>query len=148
MVTTEDLKRLPMVLRHYLVVMFSFLVLNLLVATFIYRVTDLNLLTSLFCATPGGRMTDTPLVAMDMGADASMVAMMQFVHMVFGMGCLLDIILLSDRLLEPEQAAVLEEQERQVHQSVRKRQHNRASLMFFTILGILGDGCGINCICI
>ena len=53
--------------------MSTFLALNLAVGFFIWRVTDLDLLTSLFCAAPGG-MTDTPLIALDMGADASMVA--------------------------------------------------------------------------
>lgn len=112
MVTKEDLKRLPGVIGPYLAVMGSFLVLNLLVGFFIFHVTDLDLLTSLFCAAPGG-MTDTPLVAMDMGADASMVAVMQFVRMVFGMGCLPTVIMLSDRLLEPEAVKAQEEQERQ-----------------------------------
>lgn len=113
MVTKDDLKRLPGVIKPYLAVMASFLALNLLVAAFIYRTTDLDLLTCLFCAAPGG-MTDTPLVALDMGADASMVAVMQFVRMVFGMACLPSVILLADRVMEPEAAHALEEQERQL----------------------------------
>lgn len=75
LVTTEDLRHLPRVIRPYLAVMSTFLALNLAVGFFIWRVTDLDLLTSLFCAAPGG-MTDTPLIALDMGADASMVAVM------------------------------------------------------------------------
>lgn len=96
LVTTEDLRHLPRVIRPYLAVMSTFLALNLAVGFFIWRVTDLDLLTSLFCAAPGG-MTDTPLIALDMGADASMVAVMQFVRMVFGMSCLPSIIVLADR---------------------------------------------------
>ena len=68
LVTTEDLRHLPRVIRPYLAVMSTFLALNLAVGFFIWRVTDLDLLTSLFCAAPGG-MTDTPLIALDMGAD-------------------------------------------------------------------------------
>lgn len=59
LVTTEDLRHLPRVIRPYLAVMSTFLALNLAVGFFIWRVTDLDLLTSLFCAAPGG-MTDTP----------------------------------------------------------------------------------------
>jgi len=149
MVTKEDLKRLPGVLGPYLAVMASFLTLNLLVGFFIYRVTDLDLLTSLFCAAPGG-MTDTPLVAMDMGADASMVAVMQFVRMVFGMGCLPTVIMLSDRLLEPETAKALEERERQVQSGGGKKEKAHASFRKFlpTFLialcaGIVGKRTGI-----
>lgn len=149
MVTKEDLKRLPGVIRPYLAVMASFLALNLLVGFFIYRVTDLDLLTSLFCAAPGG-MTDTPLVALDMGADASMVAVMQFVRMVFGMGCLPTAIMLSDRLLEPEQAKALEEREKQLHtkQAGKKKAHvslRKFLPTFFVALcaGIVGKLTGI-----
>lgn len=124
MVTKEDLRRLPGVIGPYLAVMASFLALNLLVGFFIFRVTDLDLLTSLFCAAPGG-MSDTPLIAMDMGADASMVAVMQFVRMVFGMGCLPTVIMLSDRLLEPEAARALEAQEQQLRgtDQAKKKAH-------------------------
>jgi hypothetical protein len=106
----------------------SFLVLNLLVGFFIYRVTDLDLLTSLFCAAPGG-MTDTPLVAMDMGADASMVAVMQFVRMVFGMGCLPSIIVLCDRKMAPAQGNE-ETSGESVHSPVEKKKQ-KASLIKF-----------------
>lgn len=111
LVTTEDLRRLPRVIRPYLAVMSTFLALNLAVGFFIWRVTDLDLLTSLFCAAPGG-MTDTPLIALDMGADASMVAVMQFVRMVFGMACLPSIIVLADRRIEGDQMVPEEVRER------------------------------------
>ena len=50
---------------------------------------------------------------LDMGADGSIVAVMQFIRMLFGLGCLPTIILLSDRLIEPEAARPLEEHTRQ-----------------------------------
>ena len=101
MVTKEDLERMPKVIAPYFTVMASFLALNFFVGAFICRVTDLDLMTSLFCAAPGG-MTDIPLIALDMGADASMVAVMQFVRMVFGMGCLPLVIVFTGRILAPE----------------------------------------------
>lgn len=108
MMTREDVRRLPRLIRPYLVVLASLLGLNLAMAALFYRTTSLDLLTCLFCAAPGG-MSDTPLIAMDMGADSSVVAVMQFVRMLFGMGCLPTIIMLSDRLIEPETARELEE---------------------------------------
>ena len=108
MMTREDVRHLPRLIRPYLVVLASLLALNLAMAAVFSRTTDLDLLTCLFCAAPGG-MSDTPLIAMDMGADSSVVAVMQFVRMLFGMGCLPTIIMLSDRLIEPEAARELEE---------------------------------------
>ena len=114
MMTREDVRRLPRLIRPYLLVLASLLALNLLMAAAFYRTTNLDLLTCLFCAAPGG-MSDTPLIAMDMGADGSIVAVMQFVRMLFGMGCLPSVILLSDRFLEPKEARAMEEQAGGVH---------------------------------
>lgn len=108
MMTREDVRHLPRLLRPYLVVIVSLLTLNLTMAALIYRVTDFDLLTSLFCSAPGG-ISDIPLIAMDMGADASAVAVMQFVRSIFGMACLPSIIVLSDRIIEPQAAYGTEE---------------------------------------
>lgn len=108
MMTREDVRRLPRLIRPYLMVLASLLALNLGMAAIFFWTTDLDLLTCLFCAAPGG-MSDTPLIAMDMGADSSVVAVMQFVRLLFGMGCLPTVIMLSDRLIEPEAAKELEE---------------------------------------
>ncbi|RKI68627.1 membrane-spanning protein [bacterium 1xD42-67] len=107
MMTREDVRHMPRLIRPYLMVMVSLLALDLGMAALFFQITDLDLLTCLFCAAPGG-MTDTPLIAMDMGADSSAVAVMQFVRMIFGMACLPSVIMLSDRLIEPEAARELE----------------------------------------
>ena len=120
MMTREDVRHLPRLIRPYLLVLASLLGLNLIMAAVFYRITDLDLLTCLFCAAPGG-MSDTPLIAMDMGADSSVVAVMQFIRMIFGMGCLPSVILLSDRLIEPETARELEAHARQKQEQPRAR---------------------------
>ncbi len=96
MMSRKELNKLPGVIGPYLTVMSGFLCLNLAVGFLIYKITGLDLLTSLLCAMPGG-MTDTPLIALDMGANASAVAVMQFVRMLFGMAILPSIIVLADR---------------------------------------------------
>lgn len=120
MMTREDVRHLPRLIQPYFFVLVSLLVLNLAMAAVFYRATDLDLLTCLFCAAPGG-MSDTPLIAMDMGADGSVVAVMQFVRMIFGMGCLPTVILLSDRLLEPEAAKALESRIQQQNKRVQAK---------------------------
>lgn len=97
-VTRKDLRRLPGMIGPYLMVMASLLALNLCVGIFLYWATDHDLLTCLFCTAPGG-LSDMPLIAADMGADGSMVAVMQLIRTLFGMGCLPKMILLSDRLM-------------------------------------------------
>lgn len=135
--TREDVRHLPRLVRPYLVVMASLLVLDLAMAAFFFRATDLDLLTCLFCAAPGG-MTDTPLIAMDMGADSSTVAVMQFVRMIFGMGCLPSVIMLSDRLIEPEAARELDS--RDLSRGPRRKAEAEPTLIGFlpTMCAALG----------
>ena len=120
MMTREDVRHLPRLIQPYFFVLVSLLVLNLAMAAVFYRATDLDLLTCLFCAAPGG-MSDTPLIAMDMGADGSVVAVMKVVRVIFGMGCLPTVILLSDRLLEPEAAKALESRIQQQNKRVQAK---------------------------
>lgn len=129
-VSREDIKHLSKVIGPYLVVMTSFLILNLLVATFFYFVTDMDLLTCLFCAAPGG-IGDTPLVAMDMGANGAMVAVMQFVRMIFGMGCLPTIIMFSSPAKGPDTQATATSAP-----VTRKAETNRSLLKFLPTFAV------------
>ena len=133
MVTREDVVRLPRLIGPYLTLMGSLLVLNLAMGAFIYAVTDYDLLTCLLCAAPGG-MTDIPLIAMDMGADASVVAVMQFVRMLFGLSCLPTVIVLADRMIEPAEA-----RETDAHRPGQRRQ--RAKKAGATLKGFLPTFC-------
>jgi len=147
MITRDDVKRMPMIIKPYLVSMTSLLILNLCVASFFYRFTDFDLITCLFCTAPGG-MTDMPLIAMDMGADASAVALMQFVRMVFGIGVLPTVVLLSDRLIEPEVAREMEQRaaDHQKHTTVKQKPTLRAFLPTFCVAllaALLGRKLGI-----
>ena len=147
MVTREDMRQMPKLIGPYLVVMVSFLVLNLCMAAMMFFITDFDLITCLFSTAPGG-VSDMPIISMDLGADSSVVAVMQFIRMIFGMGCLPSIIMLSDRLLEPENARVMEERAQQLHVGHAKHQH--VSLVSFLPIfaaalaaGILGHISGI-----
>lgn len=103
MVTRKDLHRLPKLIGPYFVITGSFLMLNLAVAYFIFRVTDLDPITCLLSAMPGG-ISDSPLIAMDMGADCSVVILLQFIRVIFGLSCLPPLICLADRILDPKGA--------------------------------------------
>lgn len=91
-VEKSDLKRLPYIAKPTIIMLFAFLVLNLLVGTMIYLVSPLDLVTSLMSAVPGG-ISDTPIIALAMGADAPKVAVMQMVRQVLGIGIFPSLIL-------------------------------------------------------
>lgn len=140
MMTREDVRHLPRLLRPYLVVISSLLVLNLAMTALICHTTDFDLLTSLFCSAPGG-ISDIPLIAMDMGADASAVAVMQFVRSIFGMACLPSIIVLSDRIIEPQASYGPEEKEERVKDARKPKPTLQGFLPTFACAlaaGILG----------
>lgn len=84
-VEREDFKHLPLLLKPALVLLGAVLFLNLLLGALIFLCSPMDLLTSLMSAVPGG-MSDTPIIAEDLGADAPKVAVMQFVRMSMGIG--------------------------------------------------------------
>ncbi|HWP51210.1 MAG TPA: AbrB family transcriptional regulator [Clostridia bacterium] len=98
-ISKSDILHLPRIIGPYLVVMITFFMLNVISGLLIHLLSPLDLLTSLLCALPGG-ISDTPLIAMDMGADAAKVAVLQFVRMVFGLGALPLLIVAVDRMVE------------------------------------------------
>ena len=84
-VEREDLSRLRYIYKPASVMLLALLILNLTMGFLIYAITPLDLLTAFLCAIPGG-ISEMPLIAMDFGADAAKVAVMQFARMVVGVG--------------------------------------------------------------
>ena len=72
--------------------MASLLVVNLTAGTLVYKFGPLDRLTSFMCCVPGG-MSDTPLIASELGAQMPPVVIMQFVRMVVGIGVFPGLIL-------------------------------------------------------
>ncbi len=71
------------------------LVLNITAGFLIYAVSPLDLVTSLMAVVPGG-ISDTPIIAATMGADAAKVAIMQVVRQILGIGTFPALILAYD----------------------------------------------------
>lgn len=88
----SDLERLPHIAGPTIVMLLAFLILNLLIGTIIYWVSPLDLVTSLMTVVPGG-ISDTPIIAAAMGADAPKVAVMQMVRQILGIGIIPALIL-------------------------------------------------------
>ena len=139
MICMEDLRRIPKIVGPYLMIIGCFAVVNMVTAFSIFYLTDLDFVTCLFCAMPGG-ITDAPLIAMDMGADVVSVTAMQLVRLLFGMGCLPTIIMWIGRKRHEADTAA----------AIGPVQKNRASLCrFLPVLaaaltaGLIGRRTGI-----
>jgi membrane AbrB-like protein len=92
----EDLKRLPKLIKPMVIMLGGFLLLNIVAGLLIYAVSPLDLITSLMSAVPGG-ISDTPIIASDMGADGPKVAVMQTMRLIFGLGIFPSLIMAYGR---------------------------------------------------
>lgn len=81
----EDLKRMNSLFKPLIILVTGMFILNMVMGFVIYYTSDLDLLTSFFCAVPGG-MSDMPIISAEMGADGAMVALLQFVRLCAGIG--------------------------------------------------------------
>lgn len=81
----SDLMRFRAIMLEAMVLIAGYLIMNIILGLLIFLASPLDLMTAMFGAVPGG-MSDVPLIAADMGADASKVVVMQFVRMVMGIG--------------------------------------------------------------
>lgn len=102
----KQLKSVPRVWKPYVVIMCFFLAANLTAGFLIWKTGACDLMTALLCCVPGG-MSDTPLIAADMGADVGVVAVLQFVRMVTGIAIMPSIISLLVKQTPQPAAAVV-----------------------------------------
>lgn len=89
----NDLQNLKKIWKPALFLLGAMLGLNLIAGFLIYWCSPLDMVTSLISAVPGG-MSDIPIIAADMGADAPKVALLQFVRMSAGIGAFPSLITL------------------------------------------------------
>lgn len=83
-VKKKALGKLKSFIRPTLTLLMGLFLTNLLVGILIHLVSPLDLLTSFLSAIPGG-ISDTPLIAADLGADATKVTVLQFVRLISGL---------------------------------------------------------------
>lgn len=98
-VNKEDIRRMKQIYKPAFVMLMSYFILNMVLGMAIYMTSNLDLLTALMCAIPGG-ISDVPLIAVDMGADVSKVVVMQFVRMSAGIGVFPGLIVALDKRMQ------------------------------------------------
>lgn len=84
-VSRDEIKQFRRLIKPLAILIGVMLALNLTLGTIIYLISELDLMTAMFCAVPGG-MANTPIIAAEMGADSAQVAVMQFIRLCAGIG--------------------------------------------------------------
>lgn len=93
----SDVKCLPLVIKPTIIMLGSFFVLNIGIGTLIHLISPIDLVTALMCVIPGG-ITDAPIVAAAMGADAPKVALAQLSRYILGVGVFPPMIFAYDNM--------------------------------------------------
>ena len=81
----DDLKKLKNVWKPTLTVLSSMMIINILAGFVLYGTTHMDLLTSLLSGIPGG-VSNTPMIAAEVGAVVSQIVFIQFIRMCAGIG--------------------------------------------------------------
>ncbi len=156
----EDLKSLKYLVVPLIFVTTCFLILNLVVGYLIHNLCGIDKATAYMSAVPGG-ISDIPMIAVDLGANPSKVATMQFARLVTGVALFPTIIKLIDKrnkkheLSEKEEVEevvvnkeeIIAEGSEKVKVSAKKKYDYRivvGTLIIATIGGIMGKELGIS----
>ena len=136
--TREEVKEIPKVIGPALIMIVGFFLLCIGCSLAFEKFAGLDPLTALFCALPGG-MTDTPLVAMDMGAQAGIVVAAQLVRAIYGISVLPLVLLAADKVLAPR-LGVPSVREQDRLQEKRKKPDKALLMMALTLLTAAAGG--------
>ena len=140
-VDADDIKGLPRLWKPLVMVILSLLAVNLLLGFLISLCSPLDLLTALLATMPGG-MSDAPIIAADMGADASKVAILQFVRMSSGIG-LFPLLILWVTKNQPEPSDDGMAEEKKAQKSEKTTPVFLLTLLVAFAFGILGKALGV-----
>ena len=81
----DDLKKLKNAYKPTLVVLSSMMTINILAGFVLFAFLNMDLLTALLCGIPGG-VSNTPMIAAEVGAVVSQIVFIQFIRMCAGIG--------------------------------------------------------------
>ncbi len=149
----DDIKSMRSLGKPAAVLLAAMLCLNMILGTVLYLTSPMDLLTSMLCAVPGG-MSDTPIIAADLGADATKVALMQFVRLIAGIGIFPSVILAATKDERRTQEAdaskdVSKQQNKGAAASAADRKRHRSSSEFAltatvaVVCGVAGKKLGV-----
>lgn len=94
-VNRRDVGRIKELLKPTIFLLTSLFLTNLVIGYLMHLTSPMDLLTSFLAAVPGG-ISDTPLIAADMGADVAKVTVLQFMRLITGIGLIPVIVKVID----------------------------------------------------
>lgn len=80
-VTKKDVIDLKLMIKPAVLMVTSMIIMDVLLGYIMYKITDIDLVTSLFACAPGG-LVDMSLISSDLGADSAKVALLQMVRLM------------------------------------------------------------------
>lgn len=110
-VEKKDVLRIPKLAKPALILLGGMLMVNMTMGVVIHLTSNVDWLTAFMCAVPGG-MSDTPIIAAEMGANGAAVVLMQFCRLVSGIGVFPSVIMAVTRHEEQDEHDVQEKQEK------------------------------------
>ncbi|NLI93375.1 MAG: membrane-spanning protein [Peptococcaceae bacterium] len=140
----SDVKRLPKIIKPTIIMISALLILNLAAGVLIHLSSPLDLVTSFMSVVPGG-ISDTPIIAAVMGADAAKVAVMQIVRQVLGIG----VFPLLIRTYDDRRNKLEEDGYREAYTEKRQKSKTKSwqalvcTLIVAAIFGLIGNKTGI-----
>lgn len=127
----EDVSAMRHIVKPALILLPCLLAVNIAAGYIVYQVSSMDLLTALICCAPGG-MSDMPMIAADLGADPSVVVVLQFVRMTMGIGAfplMIRAVAGGRNRVEPEFSQRKEE---------KQEYHPKYVLMTFGVAAVFG----------
>lgn len=128
----DEVREMRTIVKPALILLPCLLAVNIAAGLLVFKTGTMDLLTALMCCTPGG-ISDIPMIAADMGADASVVVVMQFVRMVMGIG----VFPLMIRFIAGAGSEVHGEKKIKVKTKFEAK-HVLATLAVATVCGLIG----------
>jgi len=138
-VSREDLRQMKKLGKPALILTGGYFIFNFIAGYLLFFTSNLDWLTAMFCAVPGG-MADTPIIAIDMGANGSTVTILHFSRLIFCLSLFPAMI----AKLTPEVPEDLPQTEMKKKAAANKSYVNFAlTMLVATVFGLLGRNLGI-----
>jgi membrane AbrB-like protein len=80
-ITKKDVLDLKLMIKPAVLMVSTMIILDLFLGYIMFKITDIDLVTSLFACAPGG-LVDMSIISTDLGADSSKVALLQMVRLM------------------------------------------------------------------
>ncbi len=141
-VEKSDLTRLKLIFKPAIVLIMGMMILNVVDGFLIYKLSSLDLMTSLMAAVPGG-MSNIPIISAEMGADASKVAVLQFIRLIVGIGIFPTMILKIDEWKSKNEDNEEIHTYKRVKSELYGIQSSIVTITIATFAGLIGNYIGV-----